>query len=167
MTSFAEGVPVVLMEAMAAEVAVVATRIAGIPELVEDGISGFLVPPGDVAAVVNRVEELINDSALSQPPRAGRPQKGRAGIQYLGRGRASLALTSALAGECSPIRPAVDSQEPQPSPPAMSSIGSLRRLGVPESGDRMSRDVPVGRWATRPDTDGFFGTRELLPVLHR
>ena len=47
MASFAEGVPVVLMEAMASGVPVVATRIAGVPELVEDGISGFLVPPGD------------------------------------------------------------------------------------------------------------------------
>ena len=54
MTSFAEGVPVVLMEAMAAEVAVVATRIAGIPELVEDGVSGFLVPPGDATTVVEQ-----------------------------------------------------------------------------------------------------------------
>ncbi len=43
--SFAEGVPVVLMEAMAAEVPVVATRIAGIPELVEDRKSGILVAP--------------------------------------------------------------------------------------------------------------------------
>ena len=47
MASFAEGVPVVLMEAMAAGVPVVATQIAGVPELVEDGVSGFLVPPGD------------------------------------------------------------------------------------------------------------------------
>ncbi|MFP4274106.1 MAG: glycosyltransferase, partial [Paracoccaceae bacterium] len=45
--SFAEGVPVVLMEAMAAQCAVVATRIAGIPELVADGETGLLVPPGD------------------------------------------------------------------------------------------------------------------------
>lgn len=44
--SFAEGVPVVLMEAMATQLPVVTTRIAGIPELVEDGDSGVLVPPG-------------------------------------------------------------------------------------------------------------------------
>ena len=47
LSSFAEGVPVVLMEAMAAGVPVVATRIAGIPELVEHGECGLLVPPGD------------------------------------------------------------------------------------------------------------------------
>lgn len=49
--SFAEGVPVVLMEAMAAGLPVVATQIAGIPELVENGVSGLLVPPGDEEAL--------------------------------------------------------------------------------------------------------------------
>ena len=44
--SFAEGVPVVLMEAMASGLPVVSTRIAGIPELVEDGEHGFVVRPG-------------------------------------------------------------------------------------------------------------------------
>jgi colanic acid/amylovoran biosynthesis glycosyltransferase len=44
--SFAEGVPVVLMEAMAMELPVVATRVMGVGELVEDGEHGLLVPPG-------------------------------------------------------------------------------------------------------------------------
>jgi colanic acid/amylovoran biosynthesis glycosyltransferase len=64
MASFAEGVPVVLMEAMAAGVPVVATRIAGVPELVEDGVSGFLVPPSDAAPLANRIATLIGDPAL-------------------------------------------------------------------------------------------------------
>jgi glycosyltransferase involved in cell wall biosynthesis len=46
MASFAEGVPVVLMEAMAQEIPVLATAIMGIPELVQDGVSGLLVRPG-------------------------------------------------------------------------------------------------------------------------
>jgi len=131
MTSFAEGVPVVLMEAMAAEVAVVATRIAGIPELVEDGISGFLVPPGDVAAVADRVEELLNDSALrSRLGQAGRRKVEQEFNISTEAERLYRVLTSALVGECSPIRPAVDSQEPKPSPPAMSSI-SASPVGCP------------------------------------
>lgn len=57
--SFAEGVPVVLMEAMAAGLPVIATRIAGIPELVEDGISGILVPPGDAATLANAILTML------------------------------------------------------------------------------------------------------------
>jgi colanic acid/amylovoran biosynthesis glycosyltransferase len=44
--SFSEGLPVVLMEAMSSGLAVVSTRIAGIPELIEDGVNGVVVPPG-------------------------------------------------------------------------------------------------------------------------
>lgn len=57
--SFAEGVPVVLMEAMATELPVVTTRIAGIPELVEDGVDGRLVTPGrsdELAAALLEVQ---------------------------------------------------------------------------------------------------------------
>ncbi|MFI4860288.1 MAG: glycosyltransferase family 4 protein [Phycisphaerales bacterium JB063] len=64
MTSFAEGVPVVLMEAMMAGVPVVAPRIAGIAELVEDGVSGAMASPGDVAGVVEAINRLLGDDAL-------------------------------------------------------------------------------------------------------
>lgn len=63
--SFAEGVPVVLMEAMASAVPVLATRIAGIPELVEDGISGRLVPPGDIDSFAQAMIEMLEDPARS------------------------------------------------------------------------------------------------------
>ncbi|MEM6934579.1 MAG: glycosyltransferase [Pseudomonadota bacterium] len=62
--SFAEGVPVVLMEAMASRVPVVATRVAGVPELVTDGESGFVVPPGDTESLVARLDLLLSDSDL-------------------------------------------------------------------------------------------------------
>ena len=64
MASFAEGVPVVLMEAMASGVPVVATHIAGIPELIEEGRSGFMVPPGDAPALAQRVGQLLDDVEL-------------------------------------------------------------------------------------------------------
>jgi glycosyltransferase involved in cell wall biosynthesis len=57
--SFAEGVPVVLMEAMAARCPVVATRINGIPELIEDGVTGLLVPPGRPDLLANAVERIL------------------------------------------------------------------------------------------------------------
>jgi glycosyltransferase involved in cell wall biosynthesis len=62
--SFAEGVPVSLMEAMAAGVPVVTTRIAGVSELVEDGVSGYLVPPGDPVLLADRIKTLLTDNQL-------------------------------------------------------------------------------------------------------
>jgi glycosyltransferase involved in cell wall biosynthesis len=59
--SFAEGLPVVLMEAMAMELPVVAPRLAGIPELVEDGVSGRLVVPGSLEALVAALRGLAHD----------------------------------------------------------------------------------------------------------
>jgi colanic acid/amylovoran biosynthesis glycosyltransferase len=54
-----EGIPVALMEAMASARAVVTTAISGIPELVEDGVSGLLVPPGDARALANAMRTLL------------------------------------------------------------------------------------------------------------
>jgi glycosyltransferase involved in cell wall biosynthesis len=61
--SFAEGLPVVLMEAMALGRPVVTTQIAGIPELVRDGVDGWLVPAGDCAALVRACTELLEADA--------------------------------------------------------------------------------------------------------
>lgn len=59
-----EGIPVVLMEAMASGVPVVASRLSGIPELVTDGHDGRLVPPGDASALADALGELAADPAL-------------------------------------------------------------------------------------------------------
>ncbi|SHL55912.1 Glycosyltransferase involved in cell wall bisynthesis [Roseovarius marisflavi] len=62
--SFAEGVPVVLMEAMAARLPVITTRIAGVPELVEHGKSGFVVAPGDEGALSAALALILDDADL-------------------------------------------------------------------------------------------------------
>ena len=62
--SFAEGVPVVLMEAMASTCPVIATQVAGVGELVTDGENGFLVPPGDVDMLAARIQDLARDPEL-------------------------------------------------------------------------------------------------------
>lgn len=69
--SFAEGVPVVLMEAMACELPVVTTRTMGIPELVEDGVGGLLVAPGDGEALAAALARLAADPALRERLGAG------------------------------------------------------------------------------------------------
>ncbi len=58
--SFAEGLPVVLMEAFALERPVIATAIAGIPELVEPGISGWIVPAGSVDALAAAMRDVLS-----------------------------------------------------------------------------------------------------------
>jgi colanic acid/amylovoran biosynthesis glycosyltransferase len=64
LASFAEGVPGVLMEAMAMEIPCVATWVAGVPELIRDGIDGLLVPPSDVGALASAISRLIDDRSL-------------------------------------------------------------------------------------------------------
>lgn len=67
-----EGLPVAILEAMAAGLPVVATRHSGIPEAVEDGVTGYLVDEGDTAAMADRIVRLARD-----PER--RTTMGRAG----------------------------------------------------------------------------------------
>lgn len=58
-----EGTPTVLIEAMASGIPVIGTRTGGIPEIIEDGINGYLVEERDVALISNRIIDLINDDA--------------------------------------------------------------------------------------------------------
>lgn len=62
--SFREGTPLVIMEAMAAGLPVIATDIAGIPELVDSGETGILIEPGDDVALATEMERLVAFSEL-------------------------------------------------------------------------------------------------------
>jgi colanic acid/amylovoran biosynthesis glycosyltransferase len=64
LASFAEGLPVVLMEAMAMQIPCVATHITGIPELIQNGVDGLLVPPADPGALARAIELVIDDHEL-------------------------------------------------------------------------------------------------------
>jgi glycosyltransferase involved in cell wall biosynthesis len=57
--SFREGLPNVVLEALAAQVPVVSTAVDGTPEVLEDGVSGYMVPLGDVAALAERVLQVL------------------------------------------------------------------------------------------------------------
>ena len=66
LASFMEGLPVTLMEALALGVPVVAPCVAGIPELVEHGVSGLTFPPGDWSRLAQVLREILADPALQQ-----------------------------------------------------------------------------------------------------
>ena len=66
LTSNSEGKPMSLLEGMSHGLPVVATRVGGIPELVEDGENGFLFQPGDEIAATEAVSRLVLDTELRQ-----------------------------------------------------------------------------------------------------
>ena len=63
MASFAEGLPVVIMEAMSVQRPVLTTWIAGIPELVIEGENGWLYPPGSVDELARAMERCLHTPA--------------------------------------------------------------------------------------------------------
>ncbi len=73
--SFAEGIPVVLAEAMAMEVPCVTTHITGIPELIRNGVDGLLVAPSDLDGLVEALAKLMDDAELRE--RIGKSGRAR------------------------------------------------------------------------------------------
>src|SRR6266581_731436 len=69
-----DNLPTVIMEAMATGLPVISTNIGGIPEMVVENETGFLVQPGDAAAMADAIQTVISDPALAQ-------KMGRAGYE--------------------------------------------------------------------------------------
>jgi glycosyltransferase involved in cell wall biosynthesis len=88
--SFWEGIPVVLMEAMACRRPVIATAVAGVRELVRDGETGLLVSPGRADELADALERLLGDADL-------RRRMGAQGRRYVTRHYDLDALSGALA----------------------------------------------------------------------
>lgn len=87
LASFSEGVPIVLMEAMAHSLPVVATRVGGVPELVDHGVTGLVVAPGDAQELAEALRQVLAD-----PRRAA--DMGRNGAQVV-RERFSIDVSAA------------------------------------------------------------------------
>lgn len=66
LTSNSEGTPNVVLEAMAASRPVIATRVGGVPDLVRDGVNGFLVERGDVDGLIRAIKTLLDNPQLAE-----------------------------------------------------------------------------------------------------
>src|SRR5690606_3607785 len=62
--SYAEGLPMGVLEAMASGVPTISTEVGGIPDAIEDGVEGYLLRPGDVEGFADRIVRLLEDAAL-------------------------------------------------------------------------------------------------------
>ncbi len=80
MPSHAEGLPMSLLEAMAAGCPVVAAAVGGIPDLVVHGVNGLLLPAGDAAALAGAIRTLLQDPALAA--RLGREARATVAARY-------------------------------------------------------------------------------------
>ena len=97
------------MEAMAAGLPVVATQVGGTSELIEDGINGYLVPPGDRDTFVERVNSLLLDPEKQK--RFGKAGRDRVRREFNVEREAVWLrhiMTEAMAGRTAPVRSAVD-----------------------------------------------------------
>ncbi len=86
-----EGLPVAVIEAMAAGLPVAATAVGGVGELVEEGITGYLAPAGDMAALGDRLAALARDpGGRAELGRCGRERAGRYGLDRMVQSYAAL-----------------------------------------------------------------------------
>jgi glycosyltransferase involved in cell wall biosynthesis len=76
LTSDWEGLPNVILEALAAGVPAVATNVGGVGELLADGVTGYVISPRDLSTLVNRVIGMLNDKGF-------RAECGRRGQEYV------------------------------------------------------------------------------------
>src|SRR5262249_16793891 len=85
--SYTEGLPVIVLEAFAAGVPVVATAVGGTPEVIEEGQCGYLVPPGDAAALVRRLSDLLGSESQRQAMGARGQQRVREQFTFAAQAR--------------------------------------------------------------------------------
>ena len=149
--------PTVILEAMASARPVVATRLAGIPELVIDGETGGLVSPGDTGALANALEQLLRDREL----RVRYARAGRARIEQHFRIENTVApLIHLLEQSCS-RRPASDARVVR-SPSVAASKSDQSTASHSEAATRIA--YLIDRW---PDNDLPLLERELERIKRR
>jgi glycosyltransferase involved in cell wall biosynthesis len=76
LSSLWEGMPIALLEAMAASCAAVCTDVGGVPQVLQEGVTGLLVPPNDPPALADAILRYVNDPEM-------RRQHGEAGLRWV------------------------------------------------------------------------------------
>ena len=160
LTSFAEGMPVSLMEAMAMGIPCVATHVGGTAELIRDGIDGVLVPPADPSAVAQALARLAGNEGL-------RRHFGAAGRRRV--------LETYEFGACVDqlvrvFRARVFGKEPGP---VVTPVAGARRLGAQSAGSQrrvssasssIARSLPSNQSAATSGTrTSSTGARRVTP----
>ena len=78
--SYAEGLPIAMLEAMAAGLPVISTHVGSIPDVIKEGVNGYLIKPGDYYALADRILKLAKDSKLRQ--KIGEKNKEKILMEY-------------------------------------------------------------------------------------
>ena len=104
-----DGLPTVILEAMASARPVISTRVTGIPEMVEDGVTGFVTEPGDPESLAGAIARLIEDPPLAR--RMGEAGRRRAEERF------SLSTNVGLLHELFESRLATPATQPLATPP--------------------------------------------------
>lgn len=117
--SLHEGIPMVILEAMALARPIVATRVGGIPEVVREGVDGLLVPPQDPVALANACTRLLNERALAERCGEAAQFRVRQNFSAESMGSKTYGLYRELLGQHSKL---LDSTEPLPEQPQASMV---------------------------------------------
>ncbi len=125
--SYTEGMPNIVLEAFAAGVPVAATAVGGTPEVVEDGVSGYLVPSGDAEALANRIGAALDDA--DELPDMGR------------RGRLCVQEKFGFTAQAEQYRDLFDQLCPDALASEESSLDQTRETPVPLSGEPATMPV--------------------------
>jgi hypothetical protein len=161
-----EGIPVALMEALASELPVVATRLSGIPELVEDGVTGLLVDPEDWDQIADSILRLVRDQELAR-------RLGRAGRERV---EAEFSLRSTVAELAARIEKELEADgAARPESPGGGDPALAAALAGAGLGDEPA--FAVRRWIETRDSrvaevlvtgpSGAGAPREVVVKIHR